>query len=226
MNLLALIPARGGSKGIPRKNIRLLNGKPLIVWTLEAAQRSHSVSRIVVSTEDLEIAAIARDCGADVPFMRPAELARDDTPGIQPVLHAIDQLPDYDWVLLLQPTSPLRTAEDIDGIVSYCHDHGAPAAVSISDIDKHPCWMYYRDDHNLLIPFVASGSASRRQDLPPLFALNGSLYLAKCSWLRQYHSFLGPGTIGYQIPVERSADIDTLTDWKWVEYLLNDCLSP
>ncbi len=110
--VLGLIPARGGSKGIPRKNIQPIAGKPLIAWTIEAA-RTAGLANVVVSTEDAEIAEVAREWGAEVPFMRPSELAADDTPGIEPVLHAIELLPDYEGVLLLQPTSPLRSSEDI-----------------------------------------------------------------------------------------------------------------
>lgn len=145
MNLLTCIPARGGSKGIPRKNIRPLAGKPLIGWTIDAAKQAACVNRIVVSTEDEEIATVARALGAEVPFMRPEELAADDTPGIEPVLHAIAQLPGFDWLLLLQPTSPLRTAADIEGIVDFCHSQQAPAAVSICEVAKHPYWMYQRN---------------------------------------------------------------------------------
>ena len=111
---LALIPARGGSKGIPRKNIRLIAGKPLIAWTIEAALRSSLLDAVMVTTDDPEIAEVASRAGAQVPFLRPAALAQDDTPGIAPVLHALDMLPGYDAVLLLQPTSPLRNTADID----------------------------------------------------------------------------------------------------------------
>ncbi len=108
MRILAIIPARGGSKGIPRKNIKPLAGKPLIGWTIDIAKRVKSIDRIVVSTEDAEIASIATKLGADVPFLRPVELSTDDTPSIAPVLHALEILQDYEWVMLLQPTSPLR----------------------------------------------------------------------------------------------------------------------
>ena len=221
MNFLAVIPARGGSKGIPRKNIRPLAGQPLIAWTISAAQQANRVDRIVVSTEDEEIAAVARALGAEVPFMRPKDLAADDTPGIAPVLHAIEQLPDFDWVLLLQPTSPLRTAADIDGIMRYCLDHDAPAAVSVCEVDKHPYWMYHRDDASRLQALIpARPEITRRQDLPQAYVLNGALYLARTDWLRDRQSFLGPETLGYVMPPERSVDLDTPRDWRWVEYLI------
>jgi len=221
MKLLAVIPARGGSKGVPRKNSRSLYGKPLLAWTIEAAHAAHSIERIVVSTEDNEIAEVARAYGADVPFLRPLALAQDDTPGIDPVLHALGELPEYDWVMLLQPTSPLRNAADIDGIVEFCQQHGAPSAVSVCAVAKHPYWMYRCDEQNRLHPMIPDAPfIPRRQDLPPVYALNGALYLARRDWVIAENNFIGAGTLGYQMPVERSADIDTITDWEWVEFLL------
>lgn len=221
MSVLAIIPARGGSKGIPRKNIKKLNGKPLIGWTIGAAKEAHCIDRIVVSTEDDEIASVAKGLGADVPFLRPAELAKDDTPGIDPVLHAIDQMPKYDWVLLLQPTSPLRSAADIDAIWALCQQKSASSAVSISEVSKHPFWMYQRDDFFRISPVIQNRpDVTRRQDLPPAYALNGALYLVKTTWLLEYKSLIGPETVGYAMPRERAADIDHPMDWLWVEFLM------
>lgn len=221
MSLLAIIPARGGSKGIPRKNIKPLMGKPLIGWSIDAAKEASCVDRLIVSTEDEEIASVARGLGADVPFMRPAELAADDTPGIDPVLHAISQLPDCDWVLLLQPTSPLRSAEDIDGIWQFCQERGLPSAVSVCEVGKHPYWMYQCDAAQRLEPFVKGRpDVTRRQDLPTAYALNGALYLARTEWLLKQGSFIGPETLGYVMPPERSVDLDTPQDWCWVEFLI------
>lgn len=221
MNLLALIPARGGSKGVPRKNIKSLHGKPLIGWSIDAAKKSRFIDKVVVSTEDDEIAAIARDLGAEIPFMRPIELAADDTPGIAPVMHTIENLPEFDWVILLQPTSPLRTAEDIDGIVRFCIEHDAPSAVSVYVVDKHPYLMYQRDETERLQPLIPDKpDITRRQDLPPVYALNGALYLARIDWLKERQSLIGPETLGYVMSTESSADIDTPLDWQWVEFLI------
>jgi CMP-N-acetylneuraminic acid synthetase len=225
MKLLALIPARGGSKGVPRKNIRDLQGRPLLAWSIEAAIRASSVDRIMVSTEDQEIADVARTWGADVPFLRPPELARDDTPGIEPVLHALSRLPGYDWVLLLQPTSPLRTADDIEGIIRLCLKHDAPAAVSVCQASKHPQWMYRCGAEHRLIPYSDKPLVSRRQDLPPVYALNGALYLARCDWLLQRRGFIAEETLGYEMPANRSADIDSALDWQWVEFLMGKTCS-
>ena len=221
MSLLAIIPARGGSKGVPRKNIKPLMGKPLIGWSIDVAKQASCIDRIIVSTEDDEIASAARELGADVPFMRPAELAADDTPGIAPVLHAISQLPDYDWVLLLQPTSPLRSAEDIDGIWQFCQERSATSAVSICEVGKHPYWMYRCDVAQRLKPFIKERpEVTRRQDLPPAYTLNGALYLARTDWLLERQNFIGPETIGYIMPPERSVDLDAPQDWRWVEFLI------
>jgi len=221
LSILAIIPARGGSKGIPRKNIKPLMGKPLIGWSIDAAKQASCIDHIIVSTEDQEIASVARELGADVPFMRPAELAADDTPGIAPVLHAISQLPDYEWVLLLQPTSPLRSAEDIDGVWQFCQERGAPSAVSVCEVGKHPYWMYRCNAAQLLEPFIKGRpDVTRRQDLPPAYALNGAIYLAKTDWLLEQQNFIGPETLGYVMPPERSVDLDTPQDWRWVEFLI------
>lgn len=221
MSVLALIPARGGSKGIPRKNIKPLAGKPLIGWTIDAAKQASCIDRIVVSTEDEEIACVARELGADVPFMRPAELASDDAEGIAPVLHAIEKLPEFDWVLLLQPTSPLRTHADIEAIWQLCMNRCAPSAVSVTEVGKHPYWMYTKDDLGQLHPLIAARpEIGRRQDLPAAYTLNGALYLANKEWLLQQGCFIGPDTLGYVMPLERSVDLDTPQEWRWLEYLI------
>lgn len=221
MSLLSIIPARGGSKGIPRKNIRPLAGRPLLHWTIDAAQESGCVDRLIVSTEDEEIAAVAKEGGAEVPFLRPPELAADDTPGIDPVLHALEQLPEYEWVLLLQPTSPLRSAKDIAGILNSRHDHGSPSAVSVTEVTKPPHWMFYRDEQNRLAPVLSGERPTRRQDIPPAYALNGALYLARADWLRETRDFVSSETLGYPMPPERSYDLDTEEDWKWVEWVMS-----
>jgi CMP-N-acetylneuraminic acid synthetase len=220
MKVLGLIPARGGSKGIPRKNVRTIAGKPLIAWTIEAALRSSGLAKVIVSTDDDEIAAAARAVGAEVPFRRPAELAADNTPGVEPVLHAIDQLPEHDAVLLLQPTSPLRTAGDIDALLAVAERTGAPSIVSVCEPDHHPAWMYRLGDGAVLEPLMPSPVVARRQDLPTAYALNGAMYFAHCNWLRLNRAFLGPETVGHPMPPERSVDIDTWFDWRLAEMLL------
>jgi len=219
--VLALIPARGGSKGLPGKNIRPLHGKPLIGWSIEAARASRHVTRVVVSSDDEAILAVARAGGAETPFVRPKSLAQDDTPGIDVVLHALDILPGFDWVVLLQPTSPLRTAGDIDAAIERCFEADAPACVSVCETGASPWWMFSLDAGGRMRSFLPSEQRpARRQDLPALYALNGALYVARVDWLRQTRSFLTEETLAHVMPPERSVDIDTLFDFRLAECLL------
>ena len=221
MSLLALIPARGGSKGVPRKNIKLLAGKPLIGWTIRAAKMAKYIDRIVVSTDDEEIASVAKELGAEVPFMRPAKLASDQAPGIAPVLHAIKHLSKFDWLLLLQPTSPLRTHYDIEAIWEFCQSRGADSAVSVTEVQDHPYWVYKKTKLGCIEPLVPTQpNIKRRQDLPDAFKLNGAMYLAKVTWLLEYGSLIGPETLGFVMPFDRSVDLDTPADWCRAEYLI------
>jgi len=221
MSVLAIIPARGNSKGIPRKNIKPLMNKPLIFWSIQAAKQASCVDRIIVSTENEEIASVASALGADVPFMRPKELATDNTSGVAPVLHAISQLPDFNWLLLLQPTSPLRSAEDIDGIWHFCQERGASSVASVCEVGTHPYWMYHCNANQCLEPFIKGRpDVKRRQDLPPAYALNGALYLVRTDWFLEQKRFIGPETLGYIMPPERSVDLDTPQDWRWIEFLI------
>lgn len=219
MAILGLIPARGGSKGIPRKNVRSIAGKPLIAWTIEAALATRSLDRVVVTTDDAEIAEIAVAHGADVPFLRPADLARDETPGIDPVLHALDVLPGHDTVVLLQPTSPLRTSGDIAAAVALSGGGRAGNVISVSEA-AHVGWTFAMDAAGVL-EFGARDVAMRRQDMARQFVLNGAIYVAATDRLRAARSFLVPGAIGYPMPAERSVDIDTTLDWRVAEMLLN-----
>jgi len=221
MKLLALILARGGSKEIPQKNIKLLKGKPLIGWTIEEALKASSPSSVVVSTDDEQIASVARRFGARVPFMRPSEISEDNTDSITSVMHSIQHLNEFDWVLLLQPTSPLRSAKDIDGIVKLCLDKNSPSAVSICELNKNHNWFYKTDEFGKLKPiYLDKPKISIRQKLSKSFVLNGALYLARISWLKENSSFIGEETLGYEMSQETSVDIDTQLDWNWAEFLI------
>ncbi len=219
-SFLAIIPARGGSKGVPRKNIRLLAGKPLIAWTIEAAQQSHYLDRVILSSEDTEIIEVAKSFNCEVPFVRPAELAQDHSTGIEPILHAINTLPTrYDFTVILQPTSPLRIATDIDQAIAHCIDNKADFCVSVTTPDKHPYWHFKLNATGQLHPLF-DDIGTRRQDLPECFALNGAVYVAKTSALLEHKSCLTPTTLAYVMPKERSQDIDTELDFSVAEYLL------
>ncbi len=223
--ILAVIPARGGSKGVKRKNIRPLAGKPLIAWSIEAAHNSRYVDRCVLSSEDAEIIEVAKQHGCDVPFVRPADLAADDTPGIAPVLHLLKNLGEtYDYLLLLQPTSPLRRAEDIDAIIELCLDKAASSAVSVEKAEPHPYWCFQTNAQQQLQPLF-SDIPARRQDLPAMYSLNGALYLSTWQHLIEQQSFISKDTLAYPMSRSHSADIDTELDFAWCEFLLQQGLT-
>lgn len=221
MILVALIPARGGSKGIPQKNIQPFCGKPLLQWSIDAALAAACVDQVVVSTDDPLIAEVAKAGGAEVPFLRPAELATDTAPGIAPVLHALEQLPHARDVLLLQPTSPLRTTHDIEAIVALRQQAERESAVSLTTSAKHPAWMYNLSPNQNLEPLLQLSGACCRQQLPPAYVLNGALYLASRDFLLREKAFIAADTVGYVMPAERSVDIDTPFDWQWAEFLIS-----
>jgi N-acylneuraminate cytidylyltransferase len=224
--VLGFIPARGGSKGLPRKNILPLGGKPLLAWTIEAAKCSRYIDRIIVSSEDAEILSVARAWDCETPFERPAELAADETPGIAPVLHALEVLPErYDYVVLLQPTSPLRTAEDIDGCIDLCDTSGAPACVSVTPAAKPPEFFRRMDSKGRLIHILDEGELPRRQDHAPAYLLNGAIYAARVASLLDSKNFFTSETVGYIMPPERSPDIDTINDFLLCEALVQQRLS-
>jgi len=221
--ILAIVPARGGSKGVSRKNIKDLAGKPLIAWTIEEARNSRYIDRLIISSDDEEIINVARDWGCEVPFMRPAELARDDTPGIEPVLHAIQTLCEkYDYVVLLQPTSPMRTAEDIDKCIEKCIKSEAPAVVSVCEAEQHPYWMFILDEKTKMRPIIEpEDKVFRRQDLPCAYSLNGAVYMAETVCLLENGTFLTRDTVAYIMPAERSIDIDNENDFIYCQWLLS-----
>ncbi|WP_061218222.1 cytidylyltransferase domain-containing protein [Leptospira weilii] len=220
--ILGLIPARGGSKGIPRKNIKLIAGKPLIVWTIEAALKSKYLTSIVVSTDDFEIAEIAKQSGASVPFLRPSELATDYSSGIDPVLHALDNLPEFDYVMLLQPTSPLRTSTDIDDCIEFAMKRKTNSVVSVCETQENPFWMFCLDDSLKMTKLLNVEDVKRRQDSPKIFSLNGSIYLSEVSYFREKKKFITEDTLAYLMSKESSIDIDDMMDWKLAEILLLD----
>jgi N-acylneuraminate cytidylyltransferase len=222
MRGLAVIPARGASKGVPGKNIRSVGGKPLVAWTIEAARAARRVDRVILSSDDPAIIDEARRRGCEVPFVRDAALAGDRTPTLDVVLDAIELCPGYDWVLLLQPSSPLRTAADIDGALEECVRRGAPSCVSVCLARESPWWMYTRRPDGRLEPLLPPPPTTRRLDRPPVYALNGAVYFARCDWLARERRFIGPDTVAYEMPAERSIDIDTESDFLQLQAVLDD----
>jgi len=218
--ILGVIPARGGSKGVPRKNIRELSGKPLIAWTIEAANRSKYLDRVILSSEDEEIIATAKTWGCEVPFVRPTELSQDETPGTDPILHALQELPGYDIVVVLQPTSPLRTTADIDAGLEFFVQQGALACVAVSEVSKSPYWMFSLDGQNRLQRLLTQDAmATRRQDLPATYMPNGALFMAQIAYFQARQSFYTVDTIGYVMPQEQAYDIDEEMDFVMCEAL-------
>jgi CMP-N-acetylneuraminic acid synthetase len=223
--VLGLIPARGGSKGIPRKNIALVAGKPLLAWSVDSARASRAFDRLIVSTEDSEIAAVSRGCGAEVPFVRPAELSRDDTPGIDPVLHALEALSRQgyraDWVMLLQPTSPLRAPEDIQGALELRTRRAARSIISVCEATHPPSWLRRLDPEGQLLEyFPEEEDRPTRQALPKAYALNGAIYLAPWDVLDRERTFSPARTFGYVMPRERSLDVDSPWDLELADLVL------
>ena len=220
--VLAVIPARGGSKGVPRKNIREVGGKPLIAWTIEAAKDARCVDRVVLSSDDTDIIRVAQEYGCEVPFVRESRLAQDETTTMEVVLDILERCPGYDWVLLLQPTSPLRSANDIDEAAERCLHYDAPACVSVCRAQESPYWMFTIRAEGRLEPLLANFQFTRRQDLPPVYSLNGAIYLARTDWLRQHKKFISTGTVSYEMPVKRSIDIDFESDFQQLEIYLEN----
>ncbi|RQP21621.1 acylneuraminate cytidylyltransferase family protein [Piscinibacter terrae] len=227
--VLALVPARRGSKGLPMKNIRLLHGKPLLAWPIEAASGSTLVDRVVISTEDPEFAAIAQRAGADAPFLRPAELANDTAPSIGFILHALDTLEAagdaYDYLVLLEPTSPLTETSDVDAALRQLHArrNEADAIVGVSAlVSTHPAFAVRENPDGLIEPFSAPtfGQLPRRQDIEPLYALDGSLYISDVDTIRREKGFCHQRTLPYVTPRFKSFEVDDLVDFICIEALL------
>lgn len=228
MKVIGLIPARGGSKGVSRKNVRHLCGKPLLQYTADAALAAHRLDHVIVSTDDETIAAVARECGIDVPFLRPASLAEDETPMIPVVQHALEwfqhQGTSFDAVCLLQPTNPLRLAADIDGAVDLLEQTQADSVISFVEVgEKHPARMKLIDADGRVLdpPFAERFEGQRRQELPPLYLREGSIYLTRTTVLMQQNSFKGTDCRAWLIPVERACNIDTPFDLRLAEWMIS-----
>lgn len=224
---LAVIPARGGSKGLPRKNIKLLNNKPMIAYSIKSAIESVCFDKIIVSTDDHEIANIATQYGAEVPFMRPEHLANDEAKIVDVLLHMIDFFEKtnnfFDFITLLQPTSPLRSAQDILGAMHLCVEKKANSVISVSEVAHSPLWMNTLPDDNCLENFLNKDIVNkRRQDLPVYYGLNGAIYIVKVEFLKKNKSFYSEQSYAYVMPRDRSVDVDHIHDFHMCEILLTN----
>jgi CMP-N,N'-diacetyllegionaminic acid synthase len=232
LKVLGVITARGGSKGLPGKNLRLLAGKPLIAYTIDAARDSGAFDRVILSSDSPDIAEAARALGCDVPFIRPADLARDDTPHLPVLQHAVAWLEGHqqyrpDAVMILQPTSPLRRPQHIRESIALLERSGADSVVSVSEVPAHynPMRTLRVDDRGLASLFVTGQPVrrriNRRQDMPVAWTMNGAIYLFRTPVLVDAEpSLYGERTAAYAMPHADGISIDSLDDWAEAERLL------
>lgn len=221
---LCLIPAKGGSTRLRRKNILPLGGKPLIAWAIEAARQSGVIDRLVVSTEDEEIAAVARQWGAEVPFMRPPELARDPAGVVDVALHALEELrrqgEEYRNLVILLPTCPFRMAEDIRAACALFQEKGASFLMSVSRYEHTPFAALRLDGGHLLTPYFPQYIGRKSQEMPVAHRANGAIHVLDVAAFEAARSYYAQPLVGYEMPRERSVDIDTEHDLRLAESLL------
>jgi len=225
--MLAIIPARGGSKGVPGKNIKPLRNKPLIAYTIEAAQVAKSIDRAILSTDDEEIADVAQKFGVEIPFIRPAELAKDTSLAIDNYIYTVDRLnaessKHYNDFIVLQPTSPFRTATDIDNAVELFRKKNADSVISVCEA-SHPPMCAKKIDSSCALKdyFNINIGNKNRQELEPSFMPNGAIFILKLSLLKSHYSYYSDKTYAYVMPSERSVDIDTFFDFEFAEFLMS-----
>ena len=223
LNIVCIVPARGGSKGIPGKNIKELHGKPLIAYAIAAARASKYIDRIIVSTDDQKIADVAIAWGAQVPILRPSRLAQDSTPTLPAVLHMLEHLKrvegyEPDMHVLIQPTSPLVQSEDIDRTIETLMRTKMDSCVTVSEVSQKPERMYALKGAALK-PYVSKGKTAPRQKLPKLYHLNGAVYATLVKVLPK--GIIAKRTSGVVMPLERSVDIDTMLDFAFADFLMS-----
>ena len=228
IKVLGLIPARGGSKGLPHKNVLPLAGKPLIAHTIEAALGSGVLDRAIVSTDDEEIVRISKGFGAETPFIRPPQLATDQVSIYPAITHCLQWLEEHegycpDYLMLLQPTSPLRTSEDIINAVNLAVANDADGVVSLCQAKPHPYWSKRVERSGTMADFITQQDPNyHRQSLPDAYAVNGAIYLAKPKLLLEKDSFYSDRTYAYIMPEERSLDIDTAWDLQLADLIMRE----
>ena len=221
--ILAVITARAGSKRLPNKNILNLAGKPLIAWTIDEAKKSKYIDKLIVSTDSKKIAEISKYYGAEVPFMRPLKLAIDTADSISVLKHSIEFFKNkFDYILLLQPTSPLRTVKDIDKAIIILNNK-TKAVVSVCETEHSPLWSNILPEDLSMKNFIRSEIKNKRsQDLPKYYRLNGAIYIAETKYFYKNNGFLGDKTNAYVMSQQNSVDIDTELDFKFCEILINE----
>ncbi|MFA5093798.1 MAG: acylneuraminate cytidylyltransferase family protein [Candidatus Omnitrophota bacterium] len=227
MKILAVIPARGGSKGLNRKNIRPLAGKPLIAWTIEAALKVPRITKVICSTEDREIANFASIFGCEVPFTRPQELATDSARSGEVLMHAIEFLEHkgerYDAVMCLQCTTPLRSSEHINAAIDLFEKKISPTLVSVCEVSEPPYWMYTIGPENKLNSLIKSEYATKqRQSQPKVFLPNGAIYISDVDNFKKTRTFYVPAPAAFVMERCDSVDIDYDIEFKLAELLMEE----
>lgn len=224
-DILIIIPARGGSKGIPRKNIKPLNGRPLIYYAIDTARAITSDENICVSTDDIEIKSVVENYGLKVPFLRPAELSTDTAGTYEVLLYALDfyekQGKHYDKVLLLQTTSPFRTAEQVREALQLYDETNADMVVSVKECSSNPYYNVFEEDENgFLHVCKGDGNIFRRQDAPKVYEYNGAIYIMNAEKLKTTHMHKMQKRVKYIMDAQSSFDLDTMQDWEMAEMIL------
>lgn len=226
-SVVGLVTARGGSKGVPRKNVLPVGGKPLIAWTVEAALASSHIDRVIVSTDDPEILQVAGQYGAETPFLRPPELAHDKAGHTGVVVHAIRWLREHGdhptYIMTLQPTSPFRTAADIDAAIELAYKRDAKSVMSVKPATEHPMWAKQINSAGEVQPFIRDElNSAQRQSLPDCYTINGAIYLNRCEDLEREQVMVPTGTLAYVMSPETSVDIDTPWDFHIADLLMRE----
>ena len=225
--MIAIIPARGGSKGLPGKNIRDLDGMPLICHTIKSALESESITRVIISTDDDDIAIVAKECGAEVPFNRPSKLAKDNSMVMDAYLYTIDRLVEMenitiDSFIALLPTAPLRRSHDIDMAVEIFNLNKADSVISVTAPDAPAEWYRRIDNDGILRDyFPNTNTIKNRQEFNKSYIPNGAIYIFNVEKLRLSRQYYMDKTYPYVMPRSRSADIDEILDFEWAEFLIN-----
>ncbi|ABK60377.1 Acylneuraminate cytidylyltransferase [Clostridium novyi NT] len=224
--ILAIIPARGGSKGIPHKNIMKIGEKPLIAYSIEAAKESKYIDYILVSTDDTCIKEVSLRYGAKVPFLRPDEISTDRAKSIDVVLHGIDYLKEHNenfhYVILLQPTSPLRTSDDIDTAIESVIEANKDSLISVCECSENPILMRTIEKEKLKPVLEFNGDNLRRQELPTFYVFNGAIYINKVDMLQNKKEFVDENTMPFIMDIKKSIDIDNMIDAKIAEMILKE----
>jgi CMP-N,N'-diacetyllegionaminic acid synthase len=220
-SVMAVIPARGGSRALPRKNIMPLAGKPMIAWTIEEAKKSKYIDKLIVSSEDHEIINISKHYGCEVPYIRPIDLSKDNVPAVQAILHALSIFNNFDYVVMLQPSSPLRIVDDIDSALEQMRKNDNLSLVSVTRVIQHPNWMFTISSEGFLRNINNEEEiAAQRQEQHAVYLLNGAIQIAKTHFLMKNKKFFFNETAAFIMPPERSFEIDTELDFVLVESLM------